>query len=160
VMGNGGSDRLLAALVEPELRVAHANHLRIVFHPRGARRFIVNWDEVARHLLRRAERELGGLGEDADAKALLDELHEYAGPLPRAGAPLAGDVLLPIHLKIAPTADQREAGRREDIELRLFSTIMTLGTPRDVTLQELRIETFFPADTASARVWAEHFAEP
>jgi transcriptional regulator with XRE-family HTH domain len=147
VMGNGGSDRLLAALVEPELRVEHANHLRIVFHPRGARRFIVNWDEVARHLLGRAERELGALGEDIGAKALLDELRGYAGPLPRAAAPLAGDVLLPIHI------------RRDGVELRLFSTIMTLGTPRDVTLQELRIETFFPADAASDRVWAERFAQ-
>jgi transcriptional regulator with XRE-family HTH domain len=146
VMGNGGSERLLAMLVEPELRPEHANHLRIVFHPRGARRFIVNWDEVARHLLGRAERELGALGEDAAARALLEELRGYAGPLPRAAAPLAGDVLLPIHI------------RRDDVELRLFSTLMTLGTPRDVTLQELRIETFFPADAGSERVWAERFA--
>ena len=146
VMGNGGSERLLAMLAEPELRPEHANHLRIVFHPRGARRFIVNWDEVARHLLGRAERELGALGDDAAAKALLEELRGYTGPLPRAAAPLAGDVLLPIHI------------RRDDVELRLFSTLMTLGTPRDVTLQELRIETFFPADAASERVWAERFA--
>jgi hypothetical protein len=40
------------------------------------------------------------------------------------------------------------------VELRMFSTIMTLGTPRDVTLQELRIETFFPADARSEAVWA------
>jgi len=50
-------------------------------------------------------------------------------------------LLLPIHIK------------RDDIELRLFSTIMTLGTPRDVTLQELRIETFFPADAESEACW-------
>jgi len=41
------------------------------------------------------------------------------------------------------------------IELRMFSTIMTLGTPRDVTLQELRIETFFPADARSEAAWGE-----
>jgi hypothetical protein len=40
-----------------------------------------------------------------------------------------------------------------DLELRLFSTIMTVGTPQDVTLQELRIETFFPADEASEQFW-------
>lgn len=39
------------------------------------------------------------------------------------------------------------------VELRLFTTIMTLGTPQDVTLQELRIETFFPADAPSASAW-------
>ena len=49
----------------------------------------------------------------------------------------AADLLLPIHI------------RKDDFELRLFSTIMTLGTPQDVTLQELRIETFFPADAES-----------
>ena len=54
----------------------------------------------------------------------------------------AGDLLLPIHLKVG------------DVELRLFSTIMTLGTPRDITLQELRIETFFPADAKSEEVWS------
>jgi len=51
------------------------------------------------------------------------------------------DLLLPIHI------------RKGDIELRLFSTIMTLGTPQDVTLQELRIESFFPAE-ASEAMWA------
>jgi len=44
---------------------------------------------------------------------------------------------LPIHIKTG------------DLDLRLFSTIMTLGTPQDVTLQELRLETFFPADAES-----------
>ena len=42
----------------------------------------------------------------------------------------------------------------ELLELRLFSTIMTLGTPHDVTLQELRIETFFPTDPESEEAWA------
>ena len=40
------------------------------------------------------------------------------------------------------------------VELRMFSTIMTLGTPRDITLQELRVETFlFPADAESEAAW-------
>jgi MmyB-like transcription regulator ligand binding domain len=39
--------------------------------------------------------------------------------------------------------------KKDDLQLQLFSTIMTLGTPQDVTLQELRIETFFPADQGS-----------
>ena len=54
----------------------------------------------------------------------------------------AGDSLLPIHINV------------DGAELRLFSTIMTLGTPRDITLQELRIETFFPADAKSEQVWS------
>jgi hypothetical protein len=140
VMGNAAADRLLELIVDPSLVTPHANHLRLAFHPLGARRSIVNWDEVARHLLARAERELAG-PDDAKAAALLAELRDYAGPLPRTPPPLAGDLLLPIHI------------RRGNLELRLFSTIMTLGTPRDVTLQELRIETFFPADAASEDAW-------
>ena len=55
----------------------------------------------------------------------------------------AADLLLPVHVQV------------NGVELRMFSTIMTLGTPRDVTLQELRIETFFPADAGSEAVWKE-----
>jgi transcriptional regulator with XRE-family HTH domain len=140
VMGNAAADRLVALTVDPSIVTPQANHLRLAFHPLGARRHIVNWDEVSRHLLARAERELAAPG-DPQAAALLAELRGYAGPLPRTPPTLAGDLLLPIHI------------RRGDVELRLFSAIMTLGTPRDVTLQELRIETFFPADAASEAAW-------
>ena len=145
LMGNSASAQLLGAVVDPSLITEHPNVLRLVFHPLGARRCIVNWDEVARHLLARAERELGSAGDDETAAALLTELRGYVageGPAQRFSGPLtAGDLLLPVHIRTA------------GLELRLFSTIMTLGTPRDVTLQELRIETFFPADEASERTW-------
>ena len=142
VMGNAAADRLVALTVDPSIVTPAANHLRLAFHPLGARRFIVNWEEVGRHLLARAERELAGPG-DPHASALLSEIRGYAGPLPCTAPSLAGDLLLPIHI------------RRDDVELRLFSAIMTLGTPRDVTLQELRIETFFPADAASDATWRQ-----
>jgi MmyB-like transcription regulator ligand binding domain len=89
---------------------------------------------VARHLLARAERELTPFADDETAAALLAELRGYAGDTAhtaRPSPPAAVDLLLPVHLKLG------------DSELRVFSTIMTLGTPQDVTLQELRIETFF-----------------
>ena len=75
--------------------------------------------------------------------ALLQELRGYGVPPPgdRAAYVRPADLLLPVHI------------RRDDLELRLFSTIMTIGTPHDVTLQELRIETFFPADAESERTW-------
>ena len=128
LMGNGVSDRMLAAVVDPSLMTEHANHLRMVFHPLGARRCIVNWEEVSRHLFDRAEAELAA-PPTISGQALLEELRGYMGPASRSAATAtAGDLLLPIHLKVG------------DVELRLFSTIMTLGTPRDITLQELRIE--------------------
>jgi hypothetical protein len=115
-----------------------------VFHPLGVRRFIVNWEEVSQHLLRRAERELAQFQGDEIAAALLNELREHHGrsiQTSRSGAIRPADLLLPVHVK------------KDDVELRIFSTIMTLGTPQDVTLQELRIETFFPADPASELQW-------
>jgi transcriptional regulator with XRE-family HTH domain len=144
LMGNGTSERLIAAVADPSLITEHTNYLRMVFHPRGARRHILNWEEVGRHLLARAERELRAAAGDRTAAELLAELHEYAGPGLRrrqAASPAPADLLLPVHLRLG------------DVELRMFSTIMTLGTPQDVTLQELRIETFFPADAASEAVW-------
>ena len=143
LMGNSASGRMVSALVDSALITEHANHLRLVFHPRGARRWIVNWDEVARHLYERAERDLSKATDDT-GRALLAELRGYGVPMRSTASPAAlrsSDLLLPIHI------------RKDAIELRLFSTIMTLGTPQDITLQELRLETFFPADRASEEAW-------
>jgi transcriptional regulator with XRE-family HTH domain len=147
LMANGPASTLMSGLVDPSLFAstppgAPPNVLRLVFHPLGAQRFIVNRHEVIPSLLARAEREMGELPGDETAAALLKELRGYAGPVageaPRRPAPPGpGDLLLPVHFRI------------NGIDLRLFTTIMTLGTPQDVTLQELRIETFFPADTES-----------
>jgi len=145
LMGNAASGRLLALLVDASLLTTHANHLRMVFHPLGARRWIVNWEQVARHLLARAEREFSESKGDEQAAALLRELRQYGGSSSHRARDVAlrpADLLLPIHVK------------KDDLDFRLFSTIMTLGTPQDVTLQELRIETFFPADAESEACWA------
>ena len=140
LMGNGAASRLVGAIVDPSLLTGTPNLLRIVFHPLGLSRAIANWDEVARHLLLRAEGELGHVSDDPEAAALLTEIRGYAGDSIRSHRPAplrAADLLLPVHI------------RTDGIEIRFFSTIMTLGTPQDVTLQEIRIETFFPADAES-----------
>lgn len=140
VMANAAATRLLGGLIDPTLLIGTPNMMRMVFHPLGLRSSIVNWDEVARHLMSRAERELGELRDDSVGTELLAELRGYAGASRRHAPAVIGpaDILLPVHI------------RKGDLDVRLFSTIMTLGTPQDVTLQELRIETFFPADEASA----------
>lgn len=140
LMSNAAATRLLGPLVDPSVSAGVPNLLRMVFHPLGARRYIVNWDEVSRHVLGRARRELSEIKEDEVAVRLLAELQGYAADVdsaPSAAHLHAADLLLPVHI------------RKENIDVRMFSTIMTLGTPRDVTLQELRIETFFPADAES-----------
>ena len=143
LMGNQAAGQVMARLVEPHLLPAGTNMLRAVFHPDGMRRWIVNWEEVSAHLMDRAVRELGHDASDPIGAELLQELRGYGRlpPADRAQRVRPGDLLLPVHI------------RRHEVELRLFTTIMTLGTPHDVTLQELRIETLFPADEASERQW-------
>lgn len=151
IMGNGAAAHLVAAIVDPSLLAENVNYLRVAFHPLGARRWIVNWDEVSRSLLARAERELGALTGDETAASLLEELRGYAGASTRQkpiARPDPADLLLPIHVKT------------DHWELRLFSTLMTLGTAQDVTLQELRIETFFPADEQSEETWRAVSSRP
>lgn len=145
VMSNDAHRRAVDYLVgDQELpEEVRGNLLRLTFHPRALRRRIVNWQVVGPVLLDRVERELADAPTDERLRRLLDEVRSY-GPIPSslpADAAPAG-VLLPIHL------------RKDDVDLRLFSVLSTIGTAIDVTLQELRIETFFPADERSAAAWA------
>ena len=144
---NRAATRFFETLTSPALNGLRNNILRATFHPEGTRRWIVNWPEVERHLLSHAEVAFGS-ADDSAGGALLAEIRSYAStPTLPDVAPRPGDLLLPIHL------------RRGDLDLRLFSTILTLCRPQDVTLQELRIETWFPADAGSERSWMRHFAE-
>jgi transcriptional regulator with XRE-family HTH domain len=149
LMGNAASAQLLSALADPSLLMPNANMLRVIFHPHGVRRFIVNWPEVSRVLLDRAERELA-TAHDPAATELLREIRGYAADLPKPQPRRlqSSDLLLPVEI------------RTDAFELRVFSTIMTIGTPRDITLQELRIETFFPADDTSEQTWRRIAASP
>ena len=115
--------------------------------PDGLRPFIVNWEEVALHFLRGVQADAAADGMPETAR-LLDRLLAYPGIPALAAIALpeapAGPVLA-IHF------------RKGETSLRLFTTIATLGTPQDVTLQEIRIECFFPADEPTAatfRRWA------
>jgi transcriptional regulator with XRE-family HTH domain len=149
LLGNRAASEFLPTLISPELSARNKNILRGTFHPEGSRRWIVNWPEVERHLLSRAELDLGS-AEDPVGAALLAEIRSYASASVVADShrtPRPGDLLLPLHIRMG------------DLDLRLFSTIMILCTPHDITLQELRIETFFPADQESERCWQQNFGE-
>ena len=147
LLSNQAATEFFAALISPGQSTLHTNVLRATFHPEGTRRWIVNWAEVERHLMGRAEILLGSV-EDPNGLALLAEIRSYANATAAPDtAPRPGDLLLPIHI------------RRGDLNLRLFSAIMTICRPQDVTLQELRVETWFPADQSSERCWLRNFAE-
>jgi transcriptional regulator with XRE-family HTH domain len=113
----------------------------------GLRPFIANWPEVALHFLRgvQADANADGTEETAALLARLLDLPDVPS-LSEVVLPEEGQTpVLPIHF------------RRGESSLRLFTTIATLGTPRDVTLDEVRIECFFPMDDqteAICRAWA------
>ncbi|MGH7719057.1 MAG: helix-turn-helix domain-containing protein [Gemmatimonadaceae bacterium] len=120
---------------------AHTNVVRQFFDPNDMRAVVVNWEEVAGDLIRHLHDEVAAAPSDARARALLDEVLRYPGVPSRwhtreLGAP--PPPLLTVQF------------RKDDRELRFFSTVTTFGTPRDVTIDELRIECTFPADDATA----------
>jgi transcriptional regulator with XRE-family HTH domain len=137
-MQNAAAIRLLRAIVDPATIAPPLNIMRMVFAADGFRPYIVNWPELAGSLIQRLHREALAHGDD-EAGDLLDMALASGVPsgwrtVDLGAAPAA---IVPMHL------------RKGDLELRLFSALTTLGTPLDVTVQELRLETFFPADPAS-----------
>jgi hypothetical protein len=148
VMTNAGYARLAGALlgvallpftVLPEPR---PNALRLLFDPQGFRPHVVNWDEVAREMLARVQREALWSGDPATAR-LLEEL--LAAPdVPRGwrepDVEATPSLIVPAVLRLGGAT------------VRFFTTLTTLGAPQDITLQELRIESFHPSDAESERM--------
>jgi hypothetical protein len=116
----------------PEGRV---NKLRLLFHPDGFRRYFENWAEVAQAFLPRLLR--AQASSDAALCALAREVLSYPG-VPKLTEPSQPPKLL------IPVVVCRGYGT-----LRLFTTLSTLGTAQDVTLAEMMVESFHPADDAT-----------
>jgi transcriptional regulator with XRE-family HTH domain len=130
---------MLLAEVRPDLLAPPANVLRVSLHPEGLAPAIVNLGEWRAHLLGRLRRQIA-LTADATLRALYDELLAYPcdQPEPEVELPGPGEVVVPLRL------------RHADRELAFFSTVATFGTPLDVTVSELAIESFFPANPETA----------
>ena len=136
---NAGAKRILALFPGCDSGSPH-NGPRLVFDPQGLRPFIENWELVAERSIRWVHREAAENPADEKLKAFLDELLSFPGVSSRWRM-LDSDGTAPPFLTINY--------RCKNSTLRLFSTLTTLGTAQDVALQELRIETLFPADEAS-----------
>lgn len=136
VAGNA-SVALLIEGVDEELLRPPVNVLRASLHPRGVADRIRNLGEWRAHLLTRLRGQVDKTG-DADLAALLDELDGYGGSQPAlAGTYRYDGVVVPLRL------------RSSRGDLNLLSTVATFGTPNDVTVAELSLESFFPADDAT-----------
>lgn len=137
---NQGAGRFLPLLMPPGTPPEIANNLVLaVVHPSGCRPYLVNWEEVVRAIVERARHEVQKDPEGSPRKRMLEEMLAY--PDVRAtlkgGAPAAPLPFLPVHV------------RRDGMEARFFTMLTTVGTPMDVTAEELSVEAYFPADDAT-----------
>jgi hypothetical protein len=139
---NAGAKRFLALFPGCDSGTPH-NGVRLAFDPKGLRPHIENWEVVAARMIRRVHREAADNPSDEAMKRFHEELLSYPDVPSRWCMPDLGDASPPF-LTINY--------RWKDSTLRLFSALTTLGTPLDVALQELRIETFFPADETTRTV--------
>jgi transcriptional regulator with XRE-family HTH domain len=130
---NAAADALFGWLLDGAAE--ERNVVRLMFGP--LRPHVANWEQTGEALVQRVHREAIGGVPDLVTRRLLDEVLALDGIPARwrtpdfARTPLP---LLPIHFA------------KDGRELRYFSLVTTVGTPQDITLQELRVESFFPAD--------------
>jgi transcriptional regulator with XRE-family HTH domain len=136
---NSGTRRFLARFQVCESVKPH-NGPRLVFHPKGLRPYIENWESVAARIIQRVHREVTANPADETMKCFLEELLSYPAVPSNWRVPdLCGSPLPFLTINYI----------WNNSTLRLFSTLTTFGTPQDVGLQEMRIESFFPADEAT-----------
>ena len=136
LMGNAAAHRMIGFLLGPD-RAAGAgpvNMVRLPLHPEQGRPYIVNWAEVAAAMLYQLQRE--ALDNPA-AASLLAEVRRY----PDVDALWRG-----LDWDAAPDPVLTFRIEKDGLAFSLVTMIATFGTPQDVTLQDLRIESFFPAD--------------
>jgi transcriptional regulator with XRE-family HTH domain len=131
-------DGVAASLLEPPINV-----LRIALHPEGMAARIVNLDDWRRHILHG----LRERGPHPRIDALIDELESYGMPAADSQPVESLGFAVPLHL------------RSPDGDVRLVATISTFVTALDVTVSELRLEAFLPADPQTAAILARRHAE-
>lgn len=118
------------------------NLVKLTLHPNGLKPYIQNWDLYANYFLNGLRADLRSNPYSLGIRTLLEEISQYPD-LPKHDA---GSIEPPELPFLAMEL------RSPDLAINLFTMVSTFGNPHDVTLQQLKIETFFPADEASERV--------
>jgi transcriptional regulator with XRE-family HTH domain len=139
---NDAAARFFGFLLDPAALSGPANVIRMMFDPQGLRPFVLSWETVAEALVTRVHREAVGGAPDEATVRLLEEVLAFPGVPQRWQRPNPETPLMPV---IPVTF------RKDSKTFAYFSTVTTLGTAQDVTLQELRIECFFPMDAETER---------
>jgi transcriptional regulator with XRE-family HTH domain len=145
---NSGAARLFTDLCAPEQIPSPANVLRLMLEPGPVRSSVRNWHEVAPALLERARREAVGGVLDLTTAELVHRLRTGADAAVLAAPRSISPVVPVIDIEFA----------HGDGTLKWFSIVSTVGTPIDLTAQELRVEAFFPSDEQTGVRWREFSA--
>jgi hypothetical protein len=142
---SNGPFEALVSMLGPDLwtRIGgeQRNVMRLFFHPAGIRPLVVNWAAIAPLLWHRVHREAEAVG-GQEMQSLLEELARHQDP---QSLRIEEDTAL---LPVLPLVMERDG-----LRVSLFTVIATFGTPQDVTADELRIESLFPADEATERLF-------
>jgi len=131
----GADDAVGSAPVVPLslLPAPRPNMLRLLCHPQGARRLLGNWAEVTREVLGRAARETRAVLADPSRAPPLDEVQAHSGVARLLRTEPGSGLLVPVEIR-----------QPDGTLVRFMTTLATVGTAQDLTLRELRIETFHP----------------
>jgi transcriptional regulator with XRE-family HTH domain len=142
---NNGAQRLFGGLLAPQPLPTPANVLDLMIEPGPVRDAVVNWHSVVPALLERCRREaVGGVFDPATSERL--EAFRSRPDVAELIEGAAGST------SSAPVIDVEFAFGTS--RLSFFSLVSTIGTPADITAQELRVEAFFPTDAATSEAWA------
>ena len=129
------------ALSGDDIAALGMNLARLTFDPAGAQPYLVNFDDVGRHLLWRLHREVLADPEDDALRSLLDEL---------LAMPTVGDTWREVDLTVPSDPLVFLHLRRGEVDLRFLTTITAFQAPQHVAVERLRIETWFPVDEVTA----------
>ena len=143
VQNNDGANRMLASMIaDPSALPSRLNVFHALFDPRLVRQFVVDWDRVAHALVSRLHRETLSRPEDSALARLMRSLFEYPDVPESWRQPdfsVPSEPVLTLRLK------------RDELELAFLTMVTSFNAPQNVTLEELRIESYFPLDDVTAR---------
>lgn len=132
VCANGAAQQLFERLLGRRAASQPANVVRLLFAEDGLKPYLANWPQVAVAIVERVHNEAVGGVVDEPTASLLADIQVEVARLRNVGDVADAWPLVPLRF------------RKGDLAVDYFSMVTTLGTPRDIALQELRIECFFP----------------
>ncbi|MCE9599366.1 MAG: helix-turn-helix transcriptional regulator [Spirochaetia bacterium] len=142
ISGNQAAQSFFGFLLDTEPAPNEQNVLRLMFKQSLARKYVSNWPDVAQALIARTYREALGGVPDLTTMAILSEVLSYPGVPENLRTPDLSKPLAPL----VPVIFEKG-----NLRFNFSSLVTTLGTPQDVTLQELRVECFYPLDETTEK---------